>query len=152
MQDKITYDELYKKVLASLVVWEKEMFWQEKHLEITGNRRCTLPVTPAMVVFCEQYFSHNLSRFPGQIYNFNYLTQTKRHPSHKTRLQTSHNEKNMFPLRMHRPLERCASNSSISVNEFSCQISNQRIRDPPDQAAARILLKLVEEEDFGPSI
>lgn len=59
MQDKVSFEELYTELSASIVVYENEIFRQGKVSEGTSNRRCILPVAPVFDGFGDHYAHKN---------------------------------------------------------------------------------------------
>lgn len=157
MQDSLTYDNLYTKLSASIVIWENELTRQGRNPEEADDRRVISPSPPALIHFGEQYATNmpRRSRFSRQ--NFRNPTS----PSYG-----NNRNKGVIAPRGHNPrLQRTRSDSTCfrcgrtghwraqcPYDDSKSMISAVRARmreigGPANQSAAQILFELVSEED-----
>lgn len=69
MRDSISYDELYKKLSAPLVIYEHEVFRSGKYVDSKDDRRVPYTSTPAFIGYGEQLANprHRMVSLPTSI-------------------------------------------------------------------------------------
>lgn len=63
MQDKLSYDNLYTKLSAAIVIWQEEITRKGRNPEGSEDRRIISSPHPRLINFGEQY-AHNMRRNP----------------------------------------------------------------------------------------
>lgn len=149
MQDKLDYDSLYTKLSASIVIWENEIVRNGKSPNNESDLRSAMKV-PNFIAFGEQYARASQRRLPfnnrirprNNIDNRNLVQRNQQ-------IQTAKSKRNgpcfICGRTGHWRAECPYRDSSSMISAVRSRI--KQFGGHPNQAAARILFELVDEED-----